>query len=69
MTSKFHNQWHNDKGKTISSESRPGEYWYPVINPRRVSGSKYQPYQGNSEWVRAANKLLASHARSNFETR
>lgn len=69
MTSKFKNTWTDGAGNIIKSDERPGEYWWPVINPRRVTGDTYHPYTGNGAWVRAANRLMASHAQSNWQRR
>jgi hypothetical protein len=64
------NKWETDNG-IVKSETRPeGEYVYPIIAMSRVSGSNYRPYvSGSKAWREAANKALANHARSNFETR
>lgn len=63
------NKW-TDGNQIVTAQECPGEYWYPVISSRRVRGSNYTPYQKGSEaWKQAANRALASHARSNFETR
>lgn len=68
---KYSNQW-ADGNETVKSETRPSEYHYPVYAPSRVTGSSYTPYDakdGSAEWVKAANKAMASVARGNFETR
>lgn len=63
------NKWTDGK-KVAVSEKRPGEYWYPVVNFRRVHGPEYRPYEtGSTEWRRAANHVLASAAQTNFEKR
>ena len=69
MTSKFANHWTDGNDNVIISESKPGEYWWPVVSERRVGKATYNPYQGNTEWVRTANRLLASHAQSNWQVR
>jgi len=63
------NKWTDGKNIVVSSTC-PGEYWYPVVNRKRVSGSNYTPYtKGSAAWVAAANRTLASAARTNFESR
>jgi hypothetical protein len=67
---KYSNQW-TDGSKTVRSDTRPSEYHYPVYAQSRVNGANYTPYEakhGSAEWVKAANKAMASHARGNFET-
>lgn len=68
---RYSNLW-TDGTQTVKSETRPGEYFYPVVAMSRVRGSSYTPYEakhGSTSWVKAANETLASHAQSNFETR
>lgn len=63
------NKWTDGKNVVVAAEC-PGEYWYPVVSLRRVSGSNYTPYQkGSASWLKAANRALANHAQSNFERR
>lgn len=65
------NQW-TDENTTVQAEIEPtrseyGRFW-PMVSLSRVQGSKYQPYKtGSADWRKAANALLAQHARSNFE--
>jgi hypothetical protein len=69
--SKYSNLW-SDGDKAVKSEIRPSEYHYPVYAQSRVRGSSYQPYaanDGSTEWVKAVNRAMASHARGNFEAR
>lgn len=40
--------------------------WVPVYAEGRITGDRYQPYNGSSEWVQAANEAMASKANSNF---
>jgi hypothetical protein len=64
---KYANKWLNhDTNEIIVSETRPdGEYIYPLYAKTRVNERKqtYIPYDGNSEWVKAANRAMASAAR------
>lgn len=64
--SKFHNQWTDSDGNIVTSEACPGEYWWPLINQRRINGATYRPYRGDSEWVQAANKFMAAQAQRNW---
>lgn len=60
------NTWINEETKEIiKSETRPeGEYVYPRYAPSRMlKGNRYVPYEGNSEWVKAANKAMAHNSR------
>lgn len=53
---------------SVESETRPSEQHYPVINERRVRGSRYTPYKsGSKEWRDAANRTLSSRAQANFQ--
>jgi len=62
------NVWVNEDGKTVKSDRRPsGGGWYPHYPKSHVHGEKYTPYQGRSEWERAANQSMAEDARSNFQ--
>ena len=54
----------------VISATRPSEDHSPIVNMRRVRGHTYQYYSlsaGSHEWVKAANRILESHSRSNFE--
>lgn len=66
IMSKYTNKWLNyDTNEIIVSEIRPdGEYIYPLYAESRVNIRKntYIPYDGNSEWVKAANKAMAKAA-------
>lgn len=63
------NIWTQDGTNFRKSDVCPSEGWYPAINHKRVHGANYEPYAGNTEWVKRANKDLASAAQSNFEKR
>jgi hypothetical protein len=63
------NKWTDGK-QIVTAKECPGEYWYPVVSDRRVRGASYTPYvKGSEAWLKAANRALASRARSNFERR
>ncbi len=52
----------------VYSLTRPSDEHFPCVSYRRVKGYNYIPYQnGSVEWLGAANKVLASKARANFE--
>jgi len=61
------NTWINtDTGEIIkNSPDRPaGEYIHPRYAPTRMlSRNRYIPYEGNSEWVKAANRAMAHNSR------
>jgi hypothetical protein len=67
--SKYENVWERESdGYRIKSEKRPMlGLWWPVYAQYRVHGANYQPYDGISEWAKAANVAMASRSRSNFE--
>ena len=59
-----------ETGKKIKSATRPAEgEWFAAYAQSRVRGDHYTPYQGKSEWVRAANAGMKSAAAYNFQFR
>lgn len=66
--SKYTNKWLNhDTNEIIVSETRPeGEYIFPMYAESRVNSRKhaYIPYDGNSEWVKAANRAMFNASRT-----
>ena len=42
------------------------EEHFPLVPKYRVKGHTYQPYNLNTDWARAANKIMSGLARSNF---
>jgi len=67
------NQW-SDGETIICCAERPigngHDYFWPRVNYRRVKGFTFTPYVGGSHaWKEAANRMLASEARANFERR
>lgn len=64
------NVWVNGDGRKIKCIGNPDPREYgPAFPESRVRGSEYTPYQGGSEWEKAANKSMASRAQSNFARR
>lgn len=66
----------DERAKVLATAVQPDEpensdetgwtNWVPVYAQGRVTGDRYQPYSGTSEWVEAANAAMASRANSNF---
>lgn len=54
--------------KVVQPED-PGSEFVPHYNPRRVTGSSYEYYEGSSDWVREANRAMASKANYNFRNK
>lgn len=66
---RYANCW-TDGETVIKSHAQTSKYPYPVYNPRRVTGSTYQPYaarSGSPAWVAAANRAMERRARYNYE--
>lgn len=65
--SKYTNKYLNDvTNEIIVSETRPeGEYIFPMYAATRVNSRKntYVPYEGNSEWVKSANRAMFNASR------
>lgn len=60
--------WPKDAVESETDPTTDTVSYYPVINEKRVRGSRYTPYTaGSKEWRDAANRALASRGRSNFQ--
>ncbi len=41
----------------------------PKVNMKRVTGQTYDPYYGDTIWIRSANEVLETTANQNFRNR
>lgn len=59
------NIWVNfyDDTEIVKSETRPAGDFIPAIPKSRKNSQGYTPYDGVTEWERAANKYMARHNR------
>lgn len=58
------NQWINENGEVVKSATRPEGKFSPNVPISRYTGrNSYRPYDGITEWEKAANAEMAEETK------